>query len=101
MATRAVCPACGDTREIRADGLSVGCPFHGDTALVQMDSEASAQIRANILDHARANPQETAGDEPPGWQATAADPGKSPRMLGGVVVVIVVMIILTALVVLW
>lgn len=104
MATRPVCSLCGDTREIRADGLSVGCPFHGDVELVQMDPEVSDRIRGDILDHARTTPQEPgASAEPPAtWLAGAEGRRRSRIALGRFLLLYfaVLAVVLIALVVL-
>lgn len=100
MATqRPVCPACGDSRVIRSGGQSVECPLHDGPV---MDSAASAQIRENILEHARNNPQPQISPEPPNWQAIAGQRGRSWRALGvvaccGLIVLILVVLVLVVL----
>lgn len=98
MATqRPVCPACGDSRLIRHGGQSVECPLHDGPV---MDSAASSQIRENILEHARRNPQPQISPEPDNWQAIAGQRGRSWRALGAVACIgLIVLVLLTLAVV--
>lgn len=98
MATDRGCPECHGTLVVRFDDTEVACPFHGDAALVQMDSEASKEIRERILEHARRNPLGQLSPEPHSWRTTAVDPARSGRGLGRLLLVVCALIVATVVV---